>query len=88
MGTMQGQRSRWVRPIIRVYQSAKPLVDGEFLPARSAADEMDEKVPLFTGNLEYGPLNWGNTGRLTFTLSDPLPLHITAIFGSVEGGVI
>lgn len=86
MGSMQGQRSRWARPIIRVYKSAKPLLNGEFLPARSGADEMDEKVPLFTGDLEYGPLDWGNNAQLTITLSDPFPLQVQGVFGAVDGG--
>lgn len=86
IGSMQGQRSRWARPILRVYKSTKPLMNGEFLPARSGADPMDQKTPLFTGDLEYGPLDWGNNAQLTITLSDPFPLQVQGLFGAIEGG--
>lgn len=87
VGTMQGQRTRRIRPILRVYRSTLPLLNGEFLPARSAADNMDENVPLFSGDLEYGPDVWGSTGQLTITVTDPLPLQLGGIFGSIEGNV-
>lgn len=88
MGTMLGQRTRRVRPLLRVYKSAKPLVDGEFLPARASSDDMDEKVPLFSGVLDYGPLGWTANGRITITTSEPFPLEISGIFGAIEGGAI
>jgi hypothetical protein len=87
LGSMQGQRTRYSKPIIRVYKSTKPLVDGEFLPAATAGiDKLDKKVPLFSGDLEYGSLPWNSTGKLTFTVSTPLPLQLSGIFGSLDGG--
>jgi hypothetical protein len=88
LGPMVGQRTRWVRPILRVYKSAKPALNGSFLPARSAADEQDLAVPLYSGDLIYGPLDWSTSTQVTITFSDPLPLMITGLFGSIEGGSI
>lgn len=85
-GTMQGQRMRWARPIVRVYQSTKPTLNGDFLPVRSGNDLMDVAVPLFTGDLEYGPTEWDSTASITLVDSNPYPLQITAIFGVIEGG--
>ena len=87
LGSMQGQRGRWARPLLLVNKSGRPLLNGEFLPARSGADEMGQKVPLYSGFLEYGALNWDNTTALTITLSDPLPLQLTNITGAIQGGV-
>lgn len=87
LGPMQGQRGRWARPILQVYSSARPLVNNEFLPSRSSADEMDQAVPLYSGFLEYGPLDWSNDIKLTITTSDPLPLTLTGIFGAIDQGV-
>ena len=87
LGSMQGQRTRWSRPLIRVYKSARPLVNNEFLPARSGADKMGQKSPLYTGFLEYGPLSWNNTSAITVTISDPLPLTITGITGVIDAGI-
>lgn len=87
MGPMQGQRSRYIRPLLRVYKSTLPLVDGNMTPSRNANEEMDEAVPLFSGDIEYGRLNWSNTGKMTITVTDPLPLQLTGIFGTFEGNL-
>lgn len=87
IGSSQGQRVRWVKPLVNVYRSSKPTVNGEYLPARSAADLMDQKVPLFTGFLSYASLNWDTTSALTLTDSNPLPLEILGISGKLEFGI-
>jgi hypothetical protein len=87
LGSMQGQRARWARPLIRVLNSVRPTVNGEFLPARSSNDKMGKKVPLFTGFLEYGSLKWDNTTALNIVSSVPLPLHILGITGVVDAEV-
>lgn len=86
-GSMQGQRVRWSRPLLRVYKSTVPTLNGEFLPSRNAADLMTQKVPLYSGFLEYGPLNWANTTALTIATSDPLPLMVLGITGTIDAGV-
>lgn len=87
IGSMQGQRVRWARPLVKVYRSTRPLMNGEFLPNRSGLDSMNKKVPLFSGFLEYGPLDWSNSTALTLTLTDPLPLQISGITGVIESGI-
>lgn len=87
LGSMQGQRSRYIRPIMRLYKSSLPLVDGNISPSRSGDFDMDESVPLFSGDLEIGPLNWSSNGQMTVTSSDPLPLRLSAIFGAFEGNL-
>lgn len=86
-GTMQGQRQRPVIPIIRVYKSARPILNGEFLPARNTNNDMDEAVPLFSGDLYYGAIPWDSNGQMEFTTSSPLPLMILGIFGTYEGNI-
>ena len=86
-GSMQGQRSRFTIPILKLYRSTLPIVNGEFIPSRSAAFDMDEKVPLFSGTVKYRNLNWDDKLGLTITLSEPLPLTLIGIFGVVEGSV-
>jgi hypothetical protein len=85
--TMYSQRSRWPRPVLKVYQSTVPNLNGQYLPARNTNDAMDNAVPLYTGNLEYGPTVWGNTGQLNIATNRPYPLNLIGIFGSIEGGV-
>ena len=86
-GTMQGQRTRYARPILRVHKSAVPTLNGNFLPTRTPSDDMDEAPGLVSGDLEYGPTTWDNTGQLTITYNKPFPLQILGIFGAIDGGV-
>lgn len=86
-GTMQGQKSRYIRPVLRLYKSTLPLVDGNFMPARSGNDEMDEAVPLFSGDQEFGMLNWADSTQMTISVATPLPLTLSGIFGSFEGNI-
>lgn len=84
-GSMQGQRARWSRPLLRVYKSGIPTLNSEFIP--SGPDKMDKAIPLYSGFLEYGSLNWSNTTELTISMSDPLPLMVISITGTVETSV-
>lgn len=83
-GSFLGQAVRWVEPKLHVYRSSIPTVNGQTLPSRDSSMEMDEKVDLFSGFLEYGSVN---SPRLTITQSTPFPLMITGIFGLVEGSI-
>lgn len=87
-GSMQGQRVRWSNPILRVYKSVKPIINTTYIPARSAADPLGVKIPLFTGSVDYGPLTWSDTSRITITLEDPLPLTLISITGAIDSGII
>ncbi len=87
LGSMQGQLSRWARPLLRVHKSTVPLLNGEYLPSRNAGNNLGNKVPLFTGILEYGNLTWDKTSALTITVDDPLPLKLLSINGAVDAGV-
>ena len=87
LGSMQGQRARWARPLIRVVKSTRPTLNGEYLPNRTTNDLLEQKIPLYTGFFEYGPLNWSNSTALTISLSDPLPLEVTGITGVIDAGV-
>jgi hypothetical protein len=79
---MLGQDVYWSEPILQVYQSVIPTVDGQLKPSRDASMEMDQAVDLFTGFLKYARVDSAN---LSITTSDPLPLMLTGIFGTVEG---
>ncbi len=86
-GSQQGQPVRWVRPIMRVYKSIFPTVNGEFQPARTPEDLMDDKVPLFSGDVEYGALSWDTDAVLTVETDKPFPFTLLGIFGSIDAGM-
>lgn len=87
LGSQQGQPARWVHPILRLYRSCLPTLNGEFLPARTPQDLMDNKVELVTGDVEYGNLDWGTDSSLTITINKPFPFVLLGIFGMMEAGV-
>ena len=88
LGEMQGQVTRWIKPKVRVYKSALPLLNGTVLPSRNPDDLLDQPVPLFTGDIDYSQQTYEEGSVLLFTLSDPLPLQLGGIFGSLAGGVL
>jgi hypothetical protein len=86
-GTQQGQQGRWVRPVLRLYKSVFPLLNGEFTPARTPSDLMDSKLDLYSGDVYYGGLAWDNSLELSITVDTPFPFLLLGVFGSVDGGV-
>ncbi len=87
LGSMLGQRARWVRPKLYVVDSTNPTIEDENVPTRSTGNLMDQAVPLYTGYLDYGPMGSQDHIELTFTNNEPLPVYIIGITGTVESGV-
>jgi len=88
MGSMQGQFARWVKPLLKVQSSGKPLLNGQYIPARESADYLGRRTPLFSGYLDYGALSWEENSILTISMTAPLPLELSLITGTVAAGVI
>ena len=83
-GSFLGQNVHWVEPILHVYNSIAPAVNGQIRPLRDSTMEMDTKVDLFSGFLRYESVD---SPRLNITVSGPFPCVLTGIFGTVEGSV-
>jgi hypothetical protein len=84
--TSQPQKIRWTRPMLRLFASTMPLVNGRRPREREQDDLYDTSPALFTGDVEIG--NLGSNGELVIEVDRPLPFHMTGIFGllSVEDG--
>ena len=87
LGSQQGQKTRWISPILNVVNSYPPTVNGQVLPARNVSSTMDAAVPLFSGFLYYGNIEWDEDGSLEIVSSGPFPFTLTGIFGTIDGGV-
>jgi hypothetical protein len=85
--TNYGQPSRRPRPILKVYRSSYPNLNNQVPASRNTRDYMDSKVPLFTGNIKYSSTAWGDDSQINITSSEPLPVTIIGIYGTVEGNV-
>lgn len=88
LGSMQGQRTRYARPILRLYKSGIPTLNGEMQPSRIPTQDMDEAVALYSTDIIYGPTDFDTTGQLTITIGGNKPLVLLGIFGSLDGGAI
>jgi hypothetical protein len=83
-GTSQGRRKRWVKIQVRVYETLGAKILGEIIPFRSAAHDMDEPPPVFSGIIEKTNLGWDLDGQIEITQDQPLPITILSIMGIID----
>ena len=82
----EGQHVRYVRPVLRLFQSKLPVVNGQSVPIRDSAMPMGIAPDLFSGDVEYRQTDWKDLGQITITDTSPFPIMINAIFGTIEIG--
>ena len=84
--TSQSQKIRWTKPVLRLFASTMPLINGVRARERSSDDLYDTANDLFTGDVYL--VNYGSDGVLEIEQDVPLPFHMTGIFGlmTVEEG--
>jgi hypothetical protein len=84
--TAQSQRVRWTKPRFRLFESVRPVVNGQPARERSQGDNYDIATSLISGDIEI--VNLDDSGDLVIEANEPLPFHMTGIFGllTVEGG--
>jgi len=88
MGNMLGQDTRWVRPMLYVVESTSPFLDSnDEQPVRNTEYPMDQAIPLYTGFLTYGDLEYKKNSSILITSSEPLPVYLLGYTGTIEGGV-
>lgn len=80
--SVQGQQVSWVEPILRVYNSAYPTINGHARTIRVADNSnMDEGPILATGLIKYANVD---ASTLLITDTGPLPIFINSISGEVD----
>ena len=77
--TSQSQKIRWTKPVLRLFGSTMPLVNGVRARERASDDLYDTQVALFTGDVYI--VNYGSDGILAIEQDVPLPFQMTGIFG-------
>lgn len=85
-GTSQGIQKHWARILVRCYKTIGMHINGEEKPFRSAQDDMDTAVPLFSGDIKHEQTGRDTEGIITVEQRQPLPQIISAIFGTLEVG--
>ncbi len=86
-GTIQGVTVARGDITIRVIDTPVLSVNGDPLPDRSSEDDMDEALPLFSGDLVVPALGWGSeAGKIEIVQDMPLPATVTLLAGAVAIG--
>ena len=83
-GDLQGQLGRWVEVWLRLVESAYPLVDGVRASERAAATQMDTAEPIVTSDVKVYNIGFDRNKQLVIEQDLPMPMHITAVFGTLE----
>ena len=82
-GTAQGREKRYNEIIVRLHESVGVTINNDQLPFRSSADEMGQPIPQFTGDKRVSNLGWDKEGQITIQQTQPLPLTVLAITGTL-----
>jgi len=77
-------RRRWNKVFVRVFNSAKPLINGKRAPERSPSSPMDLSEPVRTENVQGTTLGWESQGQITVTQDIPMPLTIINMSGELD----
>ena len=89
-GSAQGKIKRIDEVNLRLYRSVNALVGNSLtnldrIPFRSGADEMDEPIPLFTGDKEIDmPAGYDQDGYIYVRQDLPLPMTVIGIFARMQ----
>ena len=85
-GTSQGLMKGWSKIIVRVLSTMGITINGQIVPARSSADDMDTAPAPYNGEVNVENLGWDTAGRITIIQPLPLPAHIVSITGTLTIG--
>ena len=75
-------KKRWPRISVRLKDSIGVSINGDRVPFRTSADEMDQGIAEFSGDKIVSNLGWDRDGYITITQDQPLPLSVLAITGT------
>ncbi|QDP59049.1 MAG: hypothetical protein Unbinned6242contig1001_17 [Prokaryotic dsDNA virus sp.] len=87
-GTSMTHHKRWNKIAVRLLNSTGVRINGDQVPFRSSADEMDQGVGLFTGDKLVSNLGWDRDGYIEIKQEQPLPLNVLAITGTLNSNDI
>jgi len=84
-GSAMAWKKRWNKIVLRVFESAIPIVNGQRLPTTFPSTPMGVGQPsLQQADLVYRNLSWDDTGRITIEQDEPLRTTILGIFGAAD----
>lgn len=86
--SVAGTPIRHINPVLRLYKSVLPTVNGELVPIRDSSMLTNLAPDLYSGDAVYPQTDFADLGKITITDSTAFPIMITAILGLVELGEV
>jgi hypothetical protein len=85
-GTAQGRLKRWSEVLVRLESTVGVRLNGQQYPFRTSAMNMDAGVEPFSGDVRVSELGWDREGHILVEQTQPLPLTVLAISGTLVTG--
>ena len=82
-GTAQGRKKRYNEVLVRLLSTTGATINGDQLPFRTSANAMDESITAITGDKRVTNLGWDREGQITIQQTQPLPMTILGISGTL-----
>ena len=83
-GSLQGRKKRWSNIGVRVLDTLGVTINGDQAESRSSNDYMDQSPEPFDGDFIVTNTGWDRDGEVTIEQTQPLPITILGMFGSLE----
>ena len=80
----QGRKKRYNEVIVRLYKTVGATVNGDQIPFRTSAMDMGSPITAFTGDKRVTNLGWDREGQVTVKQTQPLPMTVIAITGTLK----
>ena len=82
-GTSQGRKKRYNEVMVRLLNTVGVTINGDQLPFRTSSTPMGTNIPQFTGDKRVTNLGWDRDGQITVEQTQPLPMTILGITGTL-----
>ena len=82
-GTAQNRPKRFNEVAVRLHKTVGITVNGDQIPFRTSSTPVGENIPEFTGDKKVTNLGWGTEGQITIEQTQPLPMTVLAITGTL-----
>lgn len=82
-GTAQNRPKRFNEVAVRLHETVGVTINGDQIPFRTSSTPVGENIPEFTGDKKVTNLGWGTEGQITIEQTQPLPMTVLAITGTL-----
>ena len=83
-GTAQARPKRFNEVVVRLYKTVGVTINGDQLPFRTSSSPVSQSIPLFTGDKRVTNLGWDRNGQIVIEQTQPLPMTVLGISGTLN----